>query len=79
VAYTDDATLLQNVRDAITAIVTGGVQSYTIGLPGGGSRTVTKIHLAELRKMEADLVARINQASRGRFGVAVFRGTGGRD
>ncbi len=49
-AYTTDAALLADVRDAIQKIVSGGVGEYRVG-----QRTVTYLDLADLRKMEADL------------------------
>ncbi len=75
-AYTTDADLLQQVRNALHAIVVARAQSYTINMGASGSRTVTKLNIEELRKWEADLEAKIEAAAgKGRFGVAVFRPT----
>lgn len=75
-AYTTDAALLQQVRDAMSAILSGRAQSYTINLPGGGMRSVTKLDLSDLRAMESDLVARIRAASGRKFGVVRFNSPG---
>lgn len=66
-AYTTDAALLQSVRDAIDAIVSGRVQSYRLG-----ERNFTYLELSELRAMESDLGARVAKASTGGVAYASF-------
>lgn len=57
---------LTNVRSAINQILTGPGQSHSVL-----GRTFQKADLAELRRMEKDLVARIGRLARG--GVRVQR------
>jgi hypothetical protein len=57
---------LTDVRTAITAVLTGPGQSYTLL-----GRQFTKAELSELRSMEKDLIARVGRLTRG--GVKVQR------
>lgn len=66
-AYTTDAALLADVRDAIQKLVSGAVQEYRIG-----QRNVTYLDLDDLRKMEADLVRKTATPAE-RSGVALAR------
>lgn len=72
-AYSSDSATLTSLRDALVAIVEGGNASYSVMLPGGGSRTFTKLSIRELQALIADYERRVNAASRGRFAVASFR------
>jgi hypothetical protein len=53
-------TQLANVRTAIDTVLIGPGQSYTMA-----GRSFTKADLATLRRMESDLLARVNRLSRG--------------
>ncbi len=64
-AYTTDAALLQDIRDAIQGIVSGRVQSYRIG-----DRNFTYVDLSELRALEADVNARVSASADGGLAVA---------
>jgi hypothetical protein len=48
--------LLDQVRAAISALLTGGASSYSIG-----SRTVTKHNIKELYELEKDLAIRVTR------------------
>lgn len=60
---TSDADLLSRVTDAINGVLVGG-QSYTIG-----ARTFTRANLGELRKLRAELEARVRRATDDTGGV----------
>lgn len=62
------ASLLALVEAAIEALVTGGAESYSIG-----SRSVTKLDLAELFKQRDMLsIAASREAGRSPFSLAKF-------
>ncbi len=68
-AYTTDAALLADVRDAIQHIVSGKAAEYRVG-----QRDLTYLKLSELRDMEADLVRKTApQAVRSGVALARFR------
>lgn len=56
------ATLLTEVENAIATLLTTGtgIQSYTIQTPGGGSRTVTRSNLGELRLWRREIKSEID-------------------
>lgn len=56
----DPATLLTSVESAITALLSGGAESYSIG-----SRTVTKLDLADLFEQRRILQAEVARSSSG--------------
>lgn len=58
-ASVDYAARLTQVQAAISAILSGGVESYTVD-----GRTVTKLDLAWLTREESRLVAKANRAAR---------------
>jgi hypothetical protein len=64
-AAPDTATLLDQVRQAISDIVTSGVAQW-----GEGSETVTKIDLDRLQRLEATLTSRLAAESGGSFRFA---------
>lgn len=68
-AYTTDAALLQDVRDAIQALIVGRVKAYRIA-----DRNFTYNELGELRAIEKDLVTRVALADTGGVGVVSFNG-----
>lgn len=64
----DAATRLQQVREAIDAVLTGA-QAYGIG-----SRNLTRASLSDLRKMEKDLMEEVaNQSATGGSMVSLGR------
>lgn len=67
---TDYTARLAAVQAAITAIVTDGVESYTIE-----GQSVRRVDLDKLRREERDLLARVARAQRrtGAFSGAVPR------
>lgn len=66
-AYTTDAALLQDIRDAIQALVVGRVKSYRIG-----DRNFDYNDLSELRDLERDWSQRVALATDGGLAVASF-------
>ena len=56
----DPATLLAQIEAAITALLTGGASSYSIG-----ARTVTKIDLAALMSERRLLLAEVQRMTGG--------------
>lgn len=63
-----DAELLESTREAIDALTTGGVESYSLN-----GRSVTKLNLKELWDQVTTLEKRISRTSNGMFGVAEFQ------
>lgn len=62
----DPATLLSQIEAAISALLTGGASSYSIG-----SRSVTKIDLADLMNERRMLLTEVARASgSGAFSLA---------
>jgi len=62
------ASLLAQVEAAIEALLTGGASSYSIG-----SRSVTKLDLAELfRQRDMLAIAASRESGRSPFGLAKF-------
>jgi hypothetical protein len=62
----DAATLLASVEAAITALLTGGASSYSIG-----NRSVTKLDLAQLLEERRLLLTEVQRASgSGAFSLA---------
>lgn len=59
-ASVDYAARLEQIQAAISAILTGGHQSYSID-----GRSFTKLDLAQLMAEETRLVAKVNRATRG--------------
>lgn len=56
-------TLLTSIETAIQAFLTdGAIESYTVEIPGGGTRTVTRADLASLRQMRTELTAEVAAA-----------------
>lgn len=66
-AYTTDAALLADVRDAIQFLVSGKVAEYRVG-----QRNLAYLKLSDLREMEADL-ARKTATPAVRSGIALAR------
>lgn len=61
----DPATLLAAIEAAINALLTGGASSYSIG-----SRSVTKLDLAQLMQERRMLLREVqNQSSSGAFSL----------
>lgn len=58
----DPAALLAQVEDAISALLTGGASSYSIG-----ARTVTKLDLDQLLRERRSLLAEVSRSSSGMF------------
>lgn len=72
---------LSEVNAAIEKLVLtgGGVKSYTISLPGGGTRSVTRENLKDLREWRAELQKEISQRdARSAVGGTINYGTRGR-
>lgn len=69
-----DSDMLAALQAALLAIVEGGQQSYSVGLPGGGSREYTAIDIDKLRSAIAYYESRVNRASRPMFAGVQFRG-----
>ena len=62
----DTATRLAEVQAAISAIVAGGVSSYSIG-----SRSAAKLSINDLRVLEKDLLRQLfNESGSGAFSIA---------
>lgn len=62
----DSATLLTQIESAISALLTGGASSYSIG-----SRTVTKLDLATLLEQRRQLQIEVTRESgSGAFSLA---------
>lgn len=59
-ASVDYAARLAQVQAAISAILTGGHQSYTVD-----GRSVTKLDLPQLQREESRLIGKMNRAARG--------------
>lgn len=64
----DPTALLAMIEAAIEALLTGGASSYSIG-----SRTVTKLDLADLMEQRRMLQAEVSRQSSGMFRVAKLR------
>lgn len=65
--------MLDALQAAMLAIVEGGQQSYTIALPGGGSRTYTALDIDKLQKRIDEYQAKVNRSSRRMFAAGSFR------
>lgn len=61
----DPAALLSQVESAITALLTGGAQSYSIG-----ARSVSKLDLPQLLAERRMLLAEVNRQSGADFRLA---------
>jgi hypothetical protein len=59
-------TMLQAVRDAIQALVEGGVAAYSVG-----TRTYTLNQLADLERLEAKYAAKVQSETTNRFGTHI--------
>lgn len=64
--------LLDAVETAISAVLSGGVASYSI-TAGSGGRQVTALDLPMLLTQRDRLIAAVNREAQGSFGVAEFR------
>lgn len=71
-----NADMLSALQDAMFAIVEGGQASYTVGLPGGGSRTFTSLDIDKLQKVIDHYSALVNRATRRTFAAVSFRECG---
>lgn len=71
-----NADMLAALQAALLAIVEGGQQSYSIGLPGGGTRTYTSLDLDKLQKAIEFYEAKVNRATRRTFAAVSFRECG---
>ncbi len=66
-------TLLTSLEAAIQAFLdNGAIESYTVEIPGGGTRTATRAELGELQAMRAELLGEVSSAKAG-GGVQYFR------
>lgn len=65
--YTDDTALLQTIRNALFALIDGGVASYRIG-----DREFTKLDLDDLRAMEREYAVRVQSLSSPTLVLAEF-------
>lgn len=65
------ASLLAQIEAAIEALLTGGASSYSIG-----SRSVTKLDLADLLEQRRLLQTQVDRESNGMFRLAKLRRTG---
>lgn len=69
-----DQELLTATREAIDALTTGNVQSYSLN-----GQQFTRLQLPQLWDQVERLEARVARASRGRFGVGVRQSINGKD
>lgn len=56
---------LDAIDDAILAIVTGRVAQVSRGTAGGGSQSLSRLSLSELRQLRSEVAARAAAASAG--------------
>lgn len=66
--------MLAALQAALLAIVEGGQQSYSVGLPGGGSREYTALDIDKLQKAISYYESRVNRSTRPMFAGVQFRG-----
>lgn len=71
-----NADMLSALQDAQFAIIEGGQQSYSVGLPGGGTRTFTSLNLKDLQALIDHYSALVNRATRRTFAAVSFRECG---
>lgn len=65
--------MLDALQAAMLAIVEGGQQSYSVSLPGGGSREYTALDIDKLQKAIDHYSALVNRSSRRMFAGLSFR------
>lgn len=70
-AYTDDATLLQDARNCLTAILKNPAAQVSV-TTRNGARTFAFHNISELRALINELEAKVNAAQHGRVGVVAF-------
>lgn len=66
--------MLAALQTALFEIVERGSQSYTVALPGGGSRTFTALDIDKLQKLIATYEAQASRSSRRIFAGIQFQG-----
>lgn len=72
-----DAEILAAAKTALGAILTGQASQYSVGMPGGGSRSFSMLNINDLRELIAEYEAKVLSSTRPMFAGIRFAGARG--